>query len=198
MNHPITQQLLEGAIVREPIGEGKGYWVGAPGWRWDEPDQAAYLTYRIRRPHGVEPDRGGESRIAKTSDFVNFEDVWSVQKNQYDSSSIEKSNLMRGGDGVWRAGRRVARWPACGAPASASSFPTRPFARALASARDTEGRTALHCAAYNGPADVCAALLARADFTEVNAKDGIGRTARQWAVQRGHAAVARLIAAAER
>ena len=102
MNHPITQQLLEGSMVREPIGEGKGYWVGAPGWRWDETDQAAYLTYRIRRPHGVEPDRGGESRIAKTTDFTTFEDIWSVQKNQYDSSSIEKSNLMRGDDGLWR------------------------------------------------------------------------------------------------
>ena len=102
MNHPITQQLLEGSIVREPIGEGKGYWVGAPGWRWDETDQAAYLTYRIRRPHGVEPDRGGESRIAKTTDFKTFVDVWSVQKSQYDSSSIEKSNLMRGSDGLWR------------------------------------------------------------------------------------------------
>ncbi|MFP6899369.1 MAG: hypothetical protein VCA36_00410 [Opitutales bacterium] len=102
MNHPITQQLLEGAIVREPIGEGKGYWVGAPGWCWDETDQAAYLTYRIRRPHGVEPDRGGESRIAKTTDFSSFEDIWSVQKSQYDSSSIEKSTLKRGADGQWR------------------------------------------------------------------------------------------------
>ena len=102
MNHPITQQLLEGSVIREPTGEGKGYWVGAPGWRWDETDQAAYLTYRIRRPHGVEPDRGGESRIAKTTDFVTFEDVWAVQKSQYDSSSIEKSNLMRGRDGLWR------------------------------------------------------------------------------------------------
>mgnify|MGYP001276175128 CR=1 FL=1 len=98
----IEKELLEGAIVREPVGDEKGYWVGAPGWYWDEADQAAYLTYRIRRPRGVEPDRGGESRIARTTDFKTFEDVWSVHKNQYDSASIERSILSRGPDGQWR------------------------------------------------------------------------------------------------
>ena len=98
----IERELLEGAIIREPLGDEKGYWVGAPGWCWDEADQAAYLTYRIRRPRGVEPDRGGESRIARTTDFESFEDVWSVRKSQYDSASIEKSTLKRGPDGQWR------------------------------------------------------------------------------------------------
>ncbi|MDP7585418.1 MAG: hypothetical protein QF920_06405, partial [Verrucomicrobiota bacterium] len=98
----IERELLEGAIIREPLGDEKGYWVGAPGWCWDEADQAAYLTYRIRRPRGVEPDRGGESRIARTTDFGSFEDVWSVRKSQYDSASIEKSILKRGPDGQWR------------------------------------------------------------------------------------------------
>ena len=98
----IEKELLEGAIVREPVGDEKGYWVGAPGWCWDEADQAAYLTYRVRRPRGVEPDRGGESRIARTTDFKTFDDVWSVRKNQYDSASIEKSTLKRGADGQWR------------------------------------------------------------------------------------------------
>ena len=98
----IEKELLEGAIVREPVGDEKGYWVGAPGWCWDDTDQAAYLTYRIRRPRGVEPDRGGESRIARTTDFQTFEDVWSVRKSQYDSASIEKSILKRGADGQWR------------------------------------------------------------------------------------------------
>jgi hypothetical protein len=98
----IERELLEGAIIREPVGDEKGYWVGAPGWCWDEADKTAYLTYRIRRPRGVEPDRGGESRIAKTTDFESFEDVWSVRKSQYDSASIEKSTLKRGPDGQWR------------------------------------------------------------------------------------------------
>ena len=98
----IEPDLLAGALIREPVGDEKGYWVGAPGWSWDDADEAAYLTYRIRRPRGVEPDRGGESRIAKTTDFVNFEDVWSVHKDQYTSASIEKSCLHRGTDGQWR------------------------------------------------------------------------------------------------
>ena len=98
----IEKDLLEGSLIREPVGDEKGYWAGAPGWYWDEVDQAAYLTYRIRRPRGVEPDRGGESRIAKTTDFKTFKDVWSVQKNQYNSASIEKSTLKRGSDSRWR------------------------------------------------------------------------------------------------
>ena len=100
--HPITEELLSGTLVREPVGNEQGYWSGAPGWTWDEIDQAAYVCYRIRRPRGVEPDRGGESRIAKTTDFKNFEDVWAVQKSAYNSASIEKSTLKRGLDGRWR------------------------------------------------------------------------------------------------
>ncbi len=98
----IERELLKGTLIREPAGKGKGYWVGAPGWCWDEADQAAYLAYRIRRPRGVEPERGGESCIARTRDFVTFEDVWSVNKSAYDSASIEKSTLKRGADGQWR------------------------------------------------------------------------------------------------
>lgn len=100
--HPINDSLLEGQIIREPVGDEQGYWAGAPGWFWDETDQAAYVCYRIRRPRGVEPDRGGESRIAKTTDFQNFEDVWSVHKDAYQSASIEKSILQRGNDGKIR------------------------------------------------------------------------------------------------
>ena len=54
--------LREVTLIREPVGDEAGYWAGAPGWVWDETDQATYLTYRIRRPRGVEPDRGGDSR----------------------------------------------------------------------------------------------------------------------------------------
>ncbi len=100
--HPINDALLEGQIIREPVGDEQGYWAGAPGWFWDETDQAAYVCYRIRRPRGVEPDRGGESRIARTTDFENFEDVWSVHKDAYQSASIEKSILRRGNDGKIR------------------------------------------------------------------------------------------------
>jgi len=98
----IEKNLLEGSLIREPIGDEQGYWAGAPGWGWDETDQAAYLCYRIRRPRGVEPDRGGEVRIAKSRNFETFEDVWSVHKSAYESASIEKSTIKRGKDGLWR------------------------------------------------------------------------------------------------
>ena len=98
----IEKNLLEGLLIREPIGDEQGYWVGAPGWVWDETDRAAYLCYRIRRPRGIEPDRGGEVRIAKSSNFETFEDVWSVHKSAYESASIEKSTVKRGRDGLWR------------------------------------------------------------------------------------------------
>ncbi len=98
----IEKELLEGILIREPIGNEQGYWVGAPGWVWDETDQVAYLCYRIRRPRGIEPDRGGEVRIAKSSNFITFEDIWSVHKKEYNSASIEKSTIKRGKDGQWR------------------------------------------------------------------------------------------------
>ena len=107
--HPINDALLNGDVVREPVGDEQGYWAGAPGWVWDDTDQAAYICYRIRRPRGVEPDRGGESCIAKTTDFKTFEDVWSVHKDAYESASIEKSTLRRGADGRrrWASGERI-------------------------------------------------------------------------------------------
>ena len=41
--HPISEELLSGTLVREPVGNEQGYWSGAPGWTWDETDQAAYV-----------------------------------------------------------------------------------------------------------------------------------------------------------
>jgi len=103
MSDKITSEMLaQGAIVREPVGNEQGYWVGCPAVTWDETDQAAYLCYRIRRPRGVQPDRGGEVRICKTTDFENYEDVWSMTKDQLGTSSIERNVVRRGDDGNWR------------------------------------------------------------------------------------------------
>ena len=30
--HPINDTLLNGDLVREPVGDEQGYWAGAPGW----------------------------------------------------------------------------------------------------------------------------------------------------------------------
>jgi hypothetical protein len=99
----ITNEILsQGRIIREPVGREPGYWVGCPGAYYDEPERAWYLTYRIRRPRGVPPDRGGEVRIARSADLKQWDDVLVITKDRYDSASIERSCLHRGKDGQWR------------------------------------------------------------------------------------------------
>ncbi|MGH7944669.1 MAG: hypothetical protein ACREH8_17310 [Opitutaceae bacterium] len=99
----ITNELFaKGRIIREPVGSGVGYWVGGPGAFYDEAERAWYLTYRVRRPRGVAPDRGGEVRIARSVDLGRWDDVLTIGKDRYDSASIERSCLHRGKDGLWR------------------------------------------------------------------------------------------------
>jgi hypothetical protein len=97
-----AEQFVTGAVVREPVAPGNGYWAGAPGAFYAADEKAWYLTYRIRRPRGVEPDRGGEARICRSTDLKNWEDIWSVNKSQYNSASIERSAIRKGADGTWR------------------------------------------------------------------------------------------------
>jgi hypothetical protein len=97
----ISESFASGKIIREPVGFKNGYWVGAPGVFYAADEPAWYLTYRIRRPRGVTPDRGGEARIARSTDLQNWEDVWSVTKDKFDSASIERSAIHKGTDGQW-------------------------------------------------------------------------------------------------
>jgi hypothetical protein len=99
----ITNELFaQGRIIREPVGREPGYWVGCPGAYYDDVERAWYLTYRIRRPRGVPPDRGGEVCIARSVDLIRWDDVLTITKNSYASASIERSCLHRGKDGLWR------------------------------------------------------------------------------------------------
>lgn len=94
--------LARGATIREPVGREQGYWVGAPGAFHDEREGAWYLSYRIRRPRGVAPDRGGEVKIARSTDLARWDDVLTIGKDRYASASIERSCVRRGPDGQWR------------------------------------------------------------------------------------------------
>jgi hypothetical protein len=94
--------LANGSVIREPVAFEKGYWAGAPGVFYDQETSIWHLTYRIRRPRGVEPDRGGEARIARSTDLKIWEDVWSVTKDKFSSASIERCALRKGKDGLWR------------------------------------------------------------------------------------------------
>jgi hypothetical protein len=93
--------FAESQIIRDPVASGPGYWAGAPGAFYDSSEKTWYLTYRIRRPRGVPPDRGGEARIARSKDLKNWEDIFSVTKDQFGSPSIERSALRKDPDGLW-------------------------------------------------------------------------------------------------
>ena len=69
---------------------------------------------------------------------------------------------------------------------------------AEAEAAAERAASTLHDAASEGFADVCSALLARADFTEVNAKACDGCTALHYAEHEGNTAAAQAIRAARR
>jgi hypothetical protein len=97
----LSESFASGKIIREPVGFETGYWAGAPGVFHSADEGAWYLTYRIRRPRGVAPDRGGEARIARSSNLQNWEDVWSVTKDKLGSASIERSAIYKAADGQW-------------------------------------------------------------------------------------------------
>jgi hypothetical protein len=89
-------------IVREPVSHGEGYWAGAPGAFHEPTEKAWYLTYRIRRPRGVEPDRGGETHILRSTDLRDWEDVWTAKRSELKTASIERCALRKSEDGIWR------------------------------------------------------------------------------------------------
>jgi hypothetical protein len=91
-----------GTVIRRPPGQGRGYWAGAPGVTYDARLETFYLVYRLRRPRGVEPDRGAEIHIAASRDGIAFDDIWSGAKEQLQTSSIERCALVRRPDGTWR------------------------------------------------------------------------------------------------
>lgn len=98
----VAFDAAQGVVIRSPEASGAGYWVGAPTVFFDEHDQQFYLVYRLRRPRGVEPDRGAEVYIARGRDGIGFETIWKATKDQLGTTSIERCALARGGDGRWR------------------------------------------------------------------------------------------------
>lgn len=91
----------QGTVIRQPEAPGKGYWAGAPSVMYDPADGVFYLVYRIRRPRGVNPDRGAEIHIARSHDGITFENIWRATKDQLSSTSIERCVLRRLDNGRW-------------------------------------------------------------------------------------------------
>ena len=90
----------DGVTVREPLGEGNGWWAGAPSCVYDDESGRFYLYYRVRKPR--ELGRGVGCRIASSDDGIVFEDVWEIGKAQLDSPSVEKSCIFKAPDASWR------------------------------------------------------------------------------------------------
>ena len=88
----------EGLPVRAPLGEGAGWWAGAPSATFDPDTSTFYLVYRLRLPR--ELGRGYECRIAASYDGVAFTDIWALPKSSLDALSLERASLLRGLDGT--------------------------------------------------------------------------------------------------
>jgi hypothetical protein len=92
----------EGVTVIEPAGNEPGWWAGAPSALYDEESARFYLYYRIRRPRGIAPDRGGQCFIAESGNGRTFKTIWSATKDKFETESMERAALVKGLDGVWR------------------------------------------------------------------------------------------------
>lgn len=94
-----TFDPADGTVVLAPERAGQGYWVGCPGLL-HEPDRGRFLlTYRQRRPRGEAVDRGWRCAIASSTDGLSFDDIWSMDKQQLDSPSMERFCLLPTGAG---------------------------------------------------------------------------------------------------
>ena len=82
-----------GTPVMAPERNESGYWVGCPTILHD--GRQFWLTYRRRRPRGVEAERGWLCAVAVSQDGIRFEDVWQVHKDALSTTSMERFCLFR-------------------------------------------------------------------------------------------------------
>jgi hypothetical protein len=87
-------------LVVEAPGDGPGFWAGGPSAVFDQQDRAFYLSYRLRRPLGA--GRGGVTRVARSTDGLSFATIWEASKEDFATTSIERSSLVKAADGLWR------------------------------------------------------------------------------------------------
>jgi hypothetical protein len=88
---------MRGTVVLGPERPEPGFWTGCPsvlhhGGRF-------WLTYRQRRPRGMDMERGWRCALAVSDDGVRFTDVWSVRKDELGSPSMERFSLVPAGGG---------------------------------------------------------------------------------------------------
>ena len=89
----------EGVTILAPDAPGRGNWVGCPSVLFDPVRESVLLTYRRRRPRGEPDDRGYRCAVAESGDGVEFRDLWTIDKADLGSTSLERFNLHRDPDG---------------------------------------------------------------------------------------------------
>jgi hypothetical protein len=88
----------DAAVAISAPGEGAGYWAGGPSAV--AADDGVYLAYRLRRPIGF--GRGYANAIAFARDGVHFEPIALIGKDEMDTESLERPELVRLPNGQWR------------------------------------------------------------------------------------------------
>jgi hypothetical protein len=89
----------EAVIAVAAPGSGSGFWAGGPSAV--AADDGVYLAYRLRRPVGT--GRGYAVGISFAADGASFGDpIAVVTKDEMDTESLERPELVRLPDGGWR------------------------------------------------------------------------------------------------
>ncbi|MGJ7441309.1 hypothetical protein [Aquipuribacter sp. MA13-6] len=85
---------LDSDVVLSPEANEPGYWVGCAGVLHEPARDRFVMTYRRRRPREHhEGDRGHRCTVAVSDDGLHFRDVWSVDKQELGSPSMERFSL---------------------------------------------------------------------------------------------------------
>src|SRR5438105_284022 len=86
-------------LVRAPLGDGPGWWAGAPSATFDPVSNQFFLVYRLRQPRDL--GRGVECRIAASDNGIAFTDIWALPKATLGALSLERACLLRTAEGRW-------------------------------------------------------------------------------------------------
>jgi len=97
-NDALTKKLLnfqpeKGIIIMQPEKLENGWWVGAPSLIYDEQYKKFFMAYRIRKPWKM--GRGTDLKIAESKDGINFKNIWSINQQELNSTSIERPALVK-------------------------------------------------------------------------------------------------------
>ena len=88
---------MDSTVVLSPEAGGAGYWIGCAAVLHEPEKNRFVMSYRQRRPREhAGGDRGYRCAIAVSEDGVDFSDVWSVNKADLDSPSMERFSIIPG------------------------------------------------------------------------------------------------------